>query len=196
MGHLAGRTYSNLELKDLDVSQAEAFFAHINANREFFVETIPFVSRTHDLETMTKNIERNLARQAEGIGEFYTLWDGNTMAGYFLVREKDFDAGWAEIGYMIGKAWAGRGITTAICRDMIDDLFANQGMGKVVICCNDDNFASIAVAKKLGFTLEGNIRRHFVVNGKIRNMMYFGLLKEEWLQRTDKASTRKGSNNE
>jgi RimJ/RimL family protein N-acetyltransferase len=49
-----------------------------------------------------------------------------------------------------------------------------------VICCNDDNQASIAMAKKLGFQLEGNIRKHFVVNGKIRNMLYFGLLKEEW----------------
>lgn len=53
-------------------------------------------------------------------------------------------------------------------------------MEKIVICCNDDNVASLAVARKLGFTLEGVIRNHFVVNGRVRSMASLGLLKSEW----------------
>lgn len=180
MGRLAGQTYAGLVLTDLALDQADAFLAHINTNRDAFVDAIPFVARTHDVATMRQNIERNLVRQAEGIGEFYTLWDGATMAGYFLVREKNPEALWAEIGYMIDTNWAGKGITTNICRDLINDLFDNQGMSKIAICCNDTNVASIAVARRLGFMLEGTIRQFFVVNGKLRNMMYFGLLREEW----------------
>lgn len=180
MAGLAGRTYQGLVLRKLEIEQSEAFYHHIEANRTDYAETIPFVSKTYDVATMRANIERNLKRQADGVAEFYTLWAGNRMAGYFLVREKDREAMWAEIGYMIGAEWQGQGITTAICLDLIEDLFINQMMQKIVICCNDDNTASIAVGKNLGFSVEGNIRQHFVVNGKVRNMLCLGLLKEEW----------------
>ena len=180
MGRLAGKVIDDLVLKDLSLEQAECFFEHIEENRESYTDTIPFVSRTRTAAAMGELIARNLKKQADGEAEFYTLWDKDRMAGYFLIREKDKEAGWAEIGYMIGKEWRGKGITKKICDLLLEELFVQQAMQKVVICCNDDNFASIGMAKKLGFRLEGNLRNHFVVNGKVRNMLYFGLLKEEW----------------
>ncbi len=180
MGRLSGRKVKDLVLKDLSIDQAEAFFEHIERNRDIYTDTIPFVSKTHDVGSLRANIERNLEQQEQGAAEFYTLWANDSMAGYFLVREKDVEAGWAEIGYMLGKEWHGQGITVEICILLIEDLFGNQNMQKIVICCNDDNSASIGVARKLGFTLEGTIRNHFVVNGRLRNMLYLGLLKDEW----------------
>jgi RimJ/RimL family protein N-acetyltransferase len=180
MGKLTGTVIDGLILKDLSVEQSERFFEHVQENRDIYSDTIPFVSRTHTPAEMRRNIARNLKRQAKGISELYTLWDGERMAGYFLIREKEEEAKWAEIGYMLGKQWQRKGITHKICALLIEELFLNQGMLKVVICCNDDNLASIGVAKSLGFTLEGNLRHHYVVNGKLRNMLYFGLLKEKW----------------
>ncbi|MPM28323.1 putative ribosomal N-acetyltransferase YdaF [bioreactor metagenome] len=180
MTKLNGKNINGLILKDLAPDQAEGFFEHIEANRPRYSDTIPFVSRTHSVEAMRENICRNLKRQEEGISELYTLWDGERMAGYFLIREMEKEAGWAEIGYMIGADWQGKGLTLQICRLLIEELFNDHGMTKIVICCNDDNLASIGVAKKLGFTLEGALRQHYVVNGKLRNMCYFGLLLEEW----------------
>jgi Acetyltransferases, including N-acetylases of ribosomal proteins len=180
MAKLAGTGIDNLILKDLEIEQAERFFEHIEENRALYSDTIPFVSKTHTLAEMREVLARNLKRQRDGLSEFYTLWDGECMAGYFLIREKETEAGWAEIGYMLGGEWQRKGITTRICALLIDELFQNQDMQKVVICCNDDNLASIGVAKKLGFHLEGNLRNHYVVNGKLRNMLCFGLLKEEW----------------
>jgi len=181
MGRLAGIEISHLVLRDLNIKQADKFFEHIQENREIYEDTIPFVSKTCSVAAMSEVIARNIKRQEEGVAEFYTLWDGDRMAGYFLVRDKDDEAKWAEIGYLIGKEWQRKGISKQICDLLIEELFINQEMGKVVICCNDDNPASIGMAKKLGFQMEGNIRNHFVVNGKIRNMLYFGLLKEEWI---------------
>ncbi len=182
MGRLNGTTINYLVLRDLDVDQAERFFRHIEENRDSYADTIPFVSKTHSVEAMRGLIAQNLRRQAAGTAEFYTLWDGETMAGYFLVREKDKDARWAEIGYMIGQQWRGRGLSKQICGMLLEELFIHQDMQKIVICCNADNLASIGLAKKLGFQLEGNLRNHFVVNGKLCNMLYFGLLKEEWVR--------------
>lgn len=180
MGRLAGKEINNLVLKDLSIEQAGCFYAHIQENRASYSDAIPFVSRTHTAAEMRENIARNLSRQEKGEAEFYTLWDKDRMAGYFLVREKEKDAQWAEIGYMLGKEWREQGISKKICDLLLEELFVNQKILKVVICCNDDNLASIGMAKKLGFQIEGNLRNHFVVNGKVRNMLYFGLLKTEW----------------
>lgn len=180
MGNLNGTRIGNLILQNLQIEQADRFFEHIQENRDAYIDTIPFVSRATDHAALVKIMARNILRQAAWISDLYTLWNDERMAGYFLVREKDPDAHWAEIGYMIGKDWQGKGIAKTICDLLISDLFKNQGMQKVVICCNDDNLASIGLAKKLGFHQEGNLRNHFVVNGKLRNMLYFGLLKTEW----------------
>jgi ribosomal-protein-serine acetyltransferase len=182
MGRLAGTVVNDLILKDLSLEQAEPFFIHVQENRAIYQDAIPFVSRTHSVEDMRANIARNLQRQAAGLAELYTLWDGERMAGYFLIREKEPEAAWAEIGYMLGQTWQRKGISQIICGLLIAELFVHQGMRKVVICCTGDNAASIGLARKLGFRQEGSLRAHFVVNGKIRDMLYFGLLKDEWEQ--------------
>jgi len=182
MGKLAGTVIEGLVLQDLSIGQAERYFEHVQENRDIYTDTIPFVSKTHTLTEMRENIARNLKRQADGLSEFYTLWNDERMAGLYLIREKEEEAKWAEIGYMLGRHWQRKGITQKICSLLIEELFTDQGMQKVVICCNDDNLASSGVAKKLGFHLEGTLRNHYVVNGKLRNMLYFGLLKEEWLK--------------
>ncbi|MDF0532915.1 GNAT family N-acetyltransferase [Shewanella yunxiaonensis] len=176
-------TFGPLALKPLCVQQADAFLVHINDNRDVYEDVIPFVSRTHDLRDMQAVISGNLDRQSQGLGHYYTLWDGDTMAGYLLVREINHDANWAEIGYMLGTKWQRRGITTMACHWLIEQLLAS-GIDKIALCCNDDNLGSMAVAEKLGFKLEGNLRQYFIVNGKRRNMCCYGLLKEEWAHRS------------
>lgn len=182
-----GMMIGPLQLKRLELAQAPAFFSHIEQQRAIYEDTIPFVSRTHTLEQLSDLLRINIEKQHCGEALFYTLWQQQQMAGYVLVREIDAEARWAEIGYMLGKQWHGQGIVTLACRVLIAHLFEQLGMDKVVICCNDDNHASIAVAKRLGFQHEGTLRQHFVVNGIRRNLSYYGLLHSEWQANLSKA---------
>lgn len=102
MGNLAGTLVGGLLVKDLALDQAEAFWDHIQQNYDQYVDVIPFVSLTPSAEALAQRMAQNLDRQAQGLAEFYTLWEGDRMAGYFLVREKEPAARWAEIGYMLG----------------------------------------------------------------------------------------------
>ncbi len=174
-----GTLRSGITIKMLDVGQSEAMFDFIERNRAFFVNWIPFVSKTAGIGDVDALIARNLARYAEGLGLFYTLWDGPSMIAYVLAREINREAKWAEIGYMIDEAYAGRGIVKDSCIALMRHLFHEHGMDKIVICCAADNEKSKALAARLGFTLEGTIRNHFVVNGTVRDMLYYGLLQSE-----------------
>ena len=169
-----------ITLTGLDMRHAQNMYDFIVRNKAFFIEWIPFVSRIHRLQDMETLIKTNLERSAQGLGLYYTLWDHTTLIGYILARDIDREAKWAEIGYMIDKQYAGRGIIKASCIRLMKHLFNELHMDKVVICCTDDNAASQALAHTLGFTLEGTLRNHFVVNGTLRNMSYYGILREEY----------------
>ena len=138
------------------------------------------MSKTTSVDDAKALIRRCMERYAAGVGLFYTLWDGPAMIAHVLAREIEREAKWAEIGYMIDEAYAGRGIIKESCIALIRHLFDEYGMDKIVICCTDDNEKSKALAERLGFSLEGTIRNHFVVNGTVRNMLHYGLLKSEW----------------
>lgn len=164
----------------LEMRHVHELYAFIERNKAFFIEWIPFVSHIHSLQDMENLIQNNLERSRRGLGLYYTLWEHNTLIGYVLVRDIDHDAKWAEIGYMIDKEYAGRGIIKAACTQLMTHLFDELGMDKIVICCADENEPSKALASSLGFTLEGVLRNHLVVNGTVRNTCYYGMLHEEY----------------
>ncbi len=56
-----------------------------------------------------------------------------------------------------------------------------RGTGKIVLCCDDRDERSIALAKKLGFSLEGRLKRDSFVNGEVRDTKHFGLLREDFV---------------
>lgn len=168
-----------ITIRALEARHAQALLSFVDKNRDFFVEWIPFVSRTHDLEDAQVLVKDYLERYALGKGLFYGLWDGEWMVGFILAREIDLEAEWAEIGYMVDRDYAGRGLIKEACSRLIAYLFDEMALKKIVICCNEKNESSKALAERFGFQLEGRLRKHFVVNGQVVDMLCYGLLREE-----------------
>ena len=89
-----------------------------------------------------------------------------------LVREKRVDVGWLTLPQHQGKGYmteAGR----ALLRHLFDDLRIH----KVEALIQRANKASVALAKRLGFRLEGGpIRDRWLVDGKWHSVMLYGLI--------------------
>lgn len=167
-------------LTTLEMHQVHELYNFVERNKAFFIDWIPFVSHIQSLQDMEKLIKNNLERSRQGLGLYFTLWEHNKLIGYVLARDIDHEAKWAEIGYMIDKEYAGRGIIKIACTQLMTHLFDELHMKKIVICCADENESSKALASTLGFTLEGVLRNHLVVNGTVRNTCYYGMLHEEY----------------
>lgn len=169
----------DLRIRPLSLEEAPSLFALVGENRAYFVDWIPFVSKTKVLADVESYIKGYLDKAARGAGFLCGIWRAERLIGIILVRDTDLDARWAEIGYMIAESEAGKGTTAAACRKLVDYLFDEGKMDKIVICCDDRNDGSVALARKLGFAFEGNLRNHFVVNGRVSDLNYWGLLREE-----------------
>ncbi|MCC6625350.1 MAG: GNAT family N-acetyltransferase [Deltaproteobacteria bacterium] len=67
-----------------------------------------------------------------------------------------------EVGYVLGRAWWGKGYTTEAVVAVVDALFALGSIWRVYAPTHADNRASQRVLEKAGFTREGTLRRLLV----------------------------------
>jgi len=154
-------------------------FELVESGRADFEQWIPFVSKTRTLEDAANCVVRFLDLYKEGKGYVYGLWDGGRMIGNVLIKDIDDVAKHAEIGFMIARAWRGQGLAAAACARMIDFIFNELGFQKVELRCDDRNEASIAIARRFGFGLEGTLKRSIVINGELCNTMCWALFRPQ-----------------
>jgi len=75
-----------------------------------------------------------------------------------------------------------------VCATALDVAFNDLKVHKVagqVLAFND---ASIRIHLRLGFTQEGVLRKHRLINGKYHDLLIFGVLSDEWLRQNSESN--------
>lgn len=85
----------------------------------------------------------------------------------------------ADIGYRLNKKYWNQGYGTEAARAIIQFAFDSLNLERLQIRCFKNNYPSVRIAEKLGFTQEGLIRNGVILN-VITDYYIFGLLKEEF----------------
>lgn len=146
-------------------------------------------SRRHNpLKTMTRDQIAGMLRS-----EGSQLQDLRTYESYrWFVKTEDQVVGalslknishsmqYAEIGYGISEDHHNQGIATAALRLLIDRIFMETNLRRLIAYVHDQNIPSQRVLEKLGFRQEGIMREHYVINGRAVNEVVYGLLRNEW----------------
>ena len=86
---------------------------------------------------------------------------------------------WAQVGYWIDPAWAGRGIIPTAVAMAADYCFDVLGLHRIEIAIRPENTNSLAVVRKLGARYEGRRERYMHVDGAWRDHDVFVLVAEE-----------------
>jgi RimJ/RimL family protein N-acetyltransferase len=102
------------------------------------------------------------------------------VVGSVSIKNISYMMGYAEIGYGIAESHQGRGIATMAVAALVDKVFSESPLRKLVAYVHDQNLPSCRVLEKLGFQREGLLREHYLINGSPENEILFGLLKREW----------------
>ncbi|MGH3660059.1 MAG: GNAT family N-acetyltransferase, partial [Micromonosporaceae bacterium] len=88
-------------------------------------------------------------------------------------------ARWAQIGYWIDQAYAGRGIMPTAVALACDHCFFVVGLHRIEINIRPENAASLRVVEKLGFRREGVRPRYLHIDGDWRDHAAYALHAEE-----------------
>ncbi|MEV5825117.1 GNAT family protein [Spirillospora sp. NPDC052242] len=176
----AHRLADGAELRPLEPWQAAEFAAHVDRVRDDIVRYVPFGRAVVDEASARAFLQRYADRQAADEGRFYGIWVDGVLMGGTLFRVFDAGRGVCELGVWLDRAAQGRGLITTACRAMIDWAVRDRGMARVEWLCDPANDASIAVAKRLGMTLDGVHRKAFFHDGEHRDVQVWSLLDDDW----------------
>lgn len=98
------------------------------------------------------------AARREGTREAFAIVDGADFLGVAVAPLINTTAREIELGYMVA-AWArGRGAATTALRDLTQWAFEELDTARAYLRINVGNEASVKVARRAGYTLEGVLR--------------------------------------
>ena len=175
----------HLALRLFSVLDADEAADVVVRNRERLARWLPWATPDVDAASERAFISGSLARWSRGEScESWLTYDGAIIgaAGLCVIRP---DEQWAEIGYWVDAAYEGRGFVTRAVRVLERIAFEDLRCGRVQICCDADNVRSAGVPERLGYTLEGTLRRHRVSGSppRVADHRVYGLLRSEWQAR-------------
>jgi RimJ/RimL family protein N-acetyltransferase len=179
-GAEGARGAARAELRPLEPWQAEEFLAHMDRARSGIDPWIPFAARATDPESARALLQDYADRQAADRGRIYGIWLEGTLVGGVLFPVFDAASGNCEIGCWLEPAGQGRGLVTKAARRLVDWAFAERGMHRVEWVVSAGNERSIAVAKRLGMTLDGVLRQKYPHRGERHDTQIWSLLAAEW----------------
>jgi aminoglycoside 6'-N-acetyltransferase len=86
----------------------------------------------------------------------------------------------ARIGFTLAAKHWRKGYITEVIPLLLDYLFEDMDMHRIVADCDADNVASYRTLEKLGFRREAHFVESFLVDGVYTSEYHYGLLQREW----------------
>lgn len=107
----------------------------------------------------------------------------NIHIGNIKLEVQDKKAMVADLGLLLGnKNYWGKGIGYEACKLAIQYGFNELKFHKIYLAVYENNPNAKRLYEKLGFKLEGTLRKHVLVNGIYYDKYLMGLFKEEFIQ--------------
>ena len=86
----------------------------------------------------------------------------------------------AEIGYQVSPSQRNKGIGTKVVNDFVKMMFTQTDLRKIRATIADGNSPSCKIVEKVGFTQEGLLRKHFLINGVETDERVYGMLRGDF----------------
>lgn len=161
---------------------------------------VPFLQRAsanseirYPLGTYLRNQEAMDVSEEDGTDRFLVCLDGDDAGpgqpdegearriGAVSAEEMHYRR--PELGYWLIPEVHGQGYGKEAVGLVIDYVFRSYDKPAIGAGAFDHNDASRGLLESLGFTEEGRRREFMFVDGEYRDMVQYGLLREEWLDR-------------
>jgi [ribosomal protein S5]-alanine N-acetyltransferase len=85
-----------------------------------------------------------------------------------------------ELGYWVGKPFWGQGYGTEAASALLDFCFERLNLNRVHAHYLAGNPGSGRVMEKIGMQYEGTLREHIEKDGKLFDLVVYGILRSEW----------------
>ena len=109
--------------------------------------------------------------------------DNNQMIGDVAFHIMRSDSRQAYIGYTLSRAAWGQGYATEAIHRLLDTLFRDYKLHRVVAECDVENGASYRLLERVGFRREAHLKENLFFKGRWSSEYHYAMLEHEWLIR-------------
>ena len=107
----------------------------------------------------------------------------DALLGSMILHSFDWKHRRCEVGFWLVPAARGRGVGSRAVALAVTWAFGELDLLRVELTTTPDNAAVFALARRLGFTHEGVLRRRNVERSARVDVVWFGVLREDWAGR-------------
>jgi ribosomal-protein-alanine N-acetyltransferase len=125
----------------------------------------------------------NLGARGESIQYVVTDRSTNLAIGTCLLFRHEEQSARAELGYVLGRSYWGRGIMREALTALLECAFGAYRLRRLEAEVDPLNMASRRLLESLGFIREGQFRKRWVDKGAAHDTVIYGLLSDEWRTR-------------
>ena len=143
-----------------------------------------FIYRTPLTEEGHLNWFHNRVQTGE-VAQFMIIdEEASEEVGSVYLRDIDYDNKKCEYGIFIGEdSCRGKGIGTAAAKLALDYAFETLGLNRVYLRVFAENIRAQKSYEHAGFVTEGTFRDDVIIDSKAYDMVFMGILKEDWEKR-------------
>jgi ribosomal-protein-serine acetyltransferase len=170
-----------LELKLLEPRDAERVFLLTERDRAYLRQWLPWVDRTQAAADVYHFITETVTPQwLDNRGPQCGIWLDGALIGSIGCHPIDWQNRGCSLGYWVASTHQRGGIVTRSVAALLDYLFGELNLHRVVIQCGTENHRSCAVPQRLGFTKEGVAREAEWVGDRWVSLVVWSILQSEW----------------
>lgn len=155
--------------------------------REWFLESDPQRQTCRPIGDLSLDhmIERFQKRSAEDNSADFAVRriEDDKFVGRVTYFDLNRRNGAVEIGFFIGPPYRRCGYAREAVTMVLERLFVEMKLSKVMTQTGEFNQPSIKLLKGLGFSIDGRLRRHHTIDDRYYDDLLFSLLREEYQEK-------------
>lgn len=169
-----------IKLKLLLNKERDIFFNLININRGHLEIYMPRIRENKSVEDTERIINIFLEQLCQNNGFRAGVFYEEKLVGVIGLKYIDWINKKTEIMYWVDKNHLGKGISTKCTIKVLELVFNYYNLNKVIMKISSQNKASIRVAEKCGFSLEGLSREDELLVDGFTDVCVYSILKSEY----------------
>ncbi|HEX9173035.1 MAG TPA: GNAT family protein [Telluria sp.] len=163
-------------LSPIALSDTTALACLVQENIDHLKAFMPALVQLASVDRAAVHLDRGMQAAADGDMLEWHIFENRILCGSVRLKDIDSSTRSASIGYFVGERFQGKGLVTRSVHAVIDYCFDQLGLNRIELRCAASNSASIRMAIRLGFSLEGVLRQAEYLDGVFVDLHVFGLL--------------------
>ncbi len=166
-------------------NDGKAFYTLLDHNRDYLLDHFPYLmaeagkSKKNSEIFVRECIAEWLLQQRYAMGIWHN--ESTELVGFIQVFNPDWGVPSAELAYFIDRDLIRQGIMTEVLARVVRFSFLQLEFQKLIIKTLSDNYASQRLARRVGFSREGDLRGEYrLPGGGLVDLMRFGFARETY----------------